>query len=75
MRSFDKNICLNLYVFFIGTLIITPGFATRTYEEENLEISQHLEECHTKVTKHCATEISNSVYANKTPSEYCCQKI
>ncbi|KAG5240798.1 protein DOWN-REGULATED IN DIF [Salix suchowensis] len=60
--------------FFITTLIITLGFATRTYEEENLELSQHLEECHTKVTKHFAIQISNSVYTNKTPSEYCCQK-
>uniref|UniRef100_A0A2K2AT08 Prolamin-like domain-containing protein n=1 Tax=Populus trichocarpa TaxID=3694 RepID=A0A2K2AT08_POPTR len=43
---------------FIGILIITPGFA----------------KCHTKVTKHYAIEISNSIYTNNTPSEYCCQK-
>ena len=74
MGSLEKNICLKLYVFFIGTLIITQGLAIRTYEEENPELSHHLEECHTKVTKRCAIEISNSVYNNKTPSEYCCQK-
>ncbi|KAF9684047.1 hypothetical protein SADUNF_Sadunf04G0077000 [Salix dunnii] len=74
MGSFDKNICLKLYVFFIGALIITPGFAIRTYEEENPDLSQRLEECHIKVTNRCAIEISNSVYNNKTPSEYCCQK-
>ena len=74
MGSFDKSTCLNLSVFFIGTLIITQGLAIRTFEEENLELSDRLEECHTKVTKQCAIEISNSVYNNKTPSEYCCQK-
>jgi hypothetical protein len=26
------------------------------------------------VTKHYAIEISNSIYTNNTPSEYCCQK-
>ena len=74
MGSFDKSICLHLCVFFIGTIIITQGLAIRTFEEENLKLSDRLEECHTKVTKHCAIEISNSVYNNKTPSEYCCQK-
>jgi hypothetical protein len=59
--------------FFIGILIITPGFVIHT-NEENPEVSQHLEECHTKVTKRCAIEISNSIYTNKNPSEYCCQK-
>jgi hypothetical protein len=72
MGSFGKNISSTIF-FFIGILIITPGFAIHT-NEENPELSQHLEECHTKVTKRCAIEISNSIYTNKTPSEYCCQK-
>ena len=72
MGSFGKNISSTIF-FFIGILIITPGFAIHT-NEENPELSQHLEECHTKVTKCCAIEISNSIYTNKTPSEYCCQK-
>jgi len=54
-------------------MIITPGFTIHT-NEENPELSQHLEECNTKVTKCCAIEISNSIYPNNTPSEYCCQK-
>ncbi|XP_011014602.1 PREDICTED: uncharacterized protein LOC105118371 [Populus euphratica] len=72
MGSLGKNISLGLFLF-IGILIITPGFAIRTHEE-NPELSQHLEECRTKVTKRCAIEISNSIYNNNTPSEYCCQK-
>ncbi|XP_061979605.1 protein DOWN-REGULATED IN DIF1 11-like [Populus nigra] len=73
MGSLGKNISLGLFLF-IGILVITPGFAIRTHEE-NPELSRHLEECHTKVTKRCAIEISNSIYNNNnTPSEYCCQK-
>ena len=68
-----KNLLKAICFFYRHTYHYTR-FATRTYEEENLEFSQHLEECHTKVTKHCAIEISNSVYNNTTPSEYCCQK-
>jgi hypothetical protein len=52
MGSFGKHISSTLF-FFIGILIITPGFAIHT-NEENLELSQHLKEYHTKVTKHCA---------------------
>ena len=72
MGSFGKNISSTLF-FFIGILIITPGFAIHTYKE-NPKFSQHSEECHAKVTKHCAIEISNSIYNNNIPSEYCCQK-
>ena len=72
MGSLGKNTSLGLFLF-IGMLIITPGFAIRSHEE-NPELSKHLEECHTKVTKRCAIEISNSIYNNNTPSEYCCQK-
>jgi len=42
--------------------------------KKNPELSQHLEQCHAKVTKRCAIEISNSIYNNNTLSEYCCQK-
>jgi hypothetical protein len=70
-KFWQKHLLNN--IFFIGILIITPGFAIHT-NEENPELSQHLEECHTKVTKCCAIEISNSIYTNKTPSEYYCQK-
>ncbi|KAI5591655.1 hypothetical protein POPTR_004G109100v4 [Populus trichocarpa] len=73
MGSFGKNISSTLFLFIGILMIITPGFAIRT-NEENHELSQHLEECHTKVTKRCAIEISNSIYTNNTPSEYCCQK-
>jgi len=72
MGSFGKSISSTLF-FYIGILIITPGFAIRTYEE-NPELSQHLKPCHAKVTKRCAIEISNSIYNNNTPLEYCCQK-
>ncbi|KAH8511183.1 hypothetical protein Peur_052800 [Populus x canadensis] len=73
MGSFGKNISSTLFLFIGILMIITPGFAIHT-NEENPELSQHLEECHTKVTKRCAIEISNSIYTNNTPSEYCCQK-
>uniref|UniRef100_A0A2K1R9Q7 Prolamin-like domain-containing protein n=1 Tax=Populus trichocarpa TaxID=3694 RepID=A0A2K1R9Q7_POPTR len=63
MGSFGKNISSTLFLFIGILMIITPGF-----------LSQHLEECHTKVTKRCAIKISNSIYTNNTPSEYCCQK-
>ncbi|KAL9391824.1 hypothetical protein Peur_015744 [Populus x canadensis] len=63
MGSLGKNISLGLFLF-ISILVITPRFAIRTHEE-NPELSRHLEECHTKVTKRCAIEISN---------KYCCQK-
>jgi hypothetical protein len=72
MGSFGKSISSTLF-FCIGILIIKPRFAIRTYEE-NPKLSQHLEQCHAKVTKRCAIEISNSIYNNNTPSEYCCQK-
>jgi hypothetical protein len=42
--------------------------------KKNPELSQHLEQCHAKVTKCCAIKISNSIYNNNTLSEYCCQK-
>uniref|UniRef100_A0A2K2AT09 Prolamin-like domain-containing protein n=1 Tax=Populus trichocarpa TaxID=3694 RepID=A0A2K2AT09_POPTR len=87
MGSFGKNISSTLILFIGILMIITPGFAIRT-NEENPELSQHLEECHTKVTKRCAIEIFDSIYTdntcrtlagpklsnNNTPSEYCCQK-
>jgi hypothetical protein len=60
MGSFGKNISLTLFLFIGILMIITPGFAIRT-NKENPELSQHLEECHTKVTKHYAIEISNSI--------------
>jgi len=47
--------------------------AIRTYKE-NPELSQHLKQCHAKVTKRCAIEISNSIYNNNTLSEYYYQK-
>ena len=53
MGSFGKNITSTLFLFIGVLMIITPGFAIRT-NEENPELSQHLEECHTKVTKRCA---------------------
>ena len=73
MGSSGKSISSTLFLFIGILMIITPGFAIRT-NEENPELSQHLEECHTKVTKRCAIEISNGIYNNNTPSEYCCQK-
>ncbi|XP_011015470.1 PREDICTED: uncharacterized protein LOC105119067 [Populus euphratica] len=73
MGSFSKNISSTLFLLIGILMIITPGFAIPT-NEENPELSQHLEECHKKVTKRCAIEISNSIYNNNTPSEYCCQK-
>nr|TKS08201.1 hypothetical protein D5086_0000104460 [Populus alba] len=73
MGSSGKSISSTLFLFIGILMIITPGFAIRT-NEENLELSQHLEEFHTKVTKRCAIEISNGIYNDNTPSEYCCQK-
>jgi hypothetical protein len=66
MGSFGKNISSTLFLFIGILMIITPGFAIRT-NEKNPELSQHLEECHTKVTKRCAIEISDSIYTNNTP--------
>jgi len=57
MGSFGKNISSTIF-FFIGILIITPGFAIHT-NEENPELSQHLEECHTKVRFKSAKGKSN----------------
>jgi len=65
MGSFGKNISSTLILFIGILMIIIPGFAIRT-NEENPELSQHLEECHTKVTKHCAIEISDSIYTDNT---------
>ena len=64
MGSLGKNISLGLFLF-IGILVITPGFAIRTHEEDP-ELSRHLEECHAKVTKRCAIEISDSIYTDNT---------